>query len=228
MSARLRFVLALPALALAACATPHAPLGADKATTADKHEIKVTETAERLELVVNRDDLTLSYENQEKLRRFAREYVREGHGALVMSTPDGAQNADASRRAADVAQTEMAEVGVPFEAIARASYDAGGKSDAPIIISYLIYDAQAPQCEPLWSQDLAHNPDNLPWRSFGCSSQANLAAMVADAGDLLGPRDEDPRDAERRANVLSAYRKGKQTHADRSDDERVAVSKAVQ
>ena len=86
------------------------------------------------------------------------------------------------------------------------------------------FEAQAPECAPLWEQDLAHQSNNQPWASFGCATQANLAAMISDPADLLGPRQEDPRDAARRARVLEAYRQGQQTHANRSDDERVQVS----
>ena len=95
------------------------------------------------------------------------------------------------------------------------------------MLTFSRFDATAPTCEPLWSQDLAHSPDNQPWNSFGCAQQANLAAMVSDPADLLGPRAEDPRDAARRARVLEAYRQGQQTHAERSADERVQVSDAV-
>ena len=96
------------------------------------------------------------------------------------------------------------------------------------LVCVLVQDPPlARRSAPLWSQDLAHSPDNQPWASFGCAQQANLAAMVSDPADLLGPRAEDPRDAARRARVLEAYRQGQQTHAERSGDERVQVSSAI-
>ena len=36
------------------------------------------------------------------------------------------------------------------------------------------------------------------------------------------------RDSERRDTVMDAYRAGEQTHAERSNDERVTISNAVQ
>jgi pilus assembly protein CpaD len=228
MSARLSITLTLAATIVSACATQTAPEGAHTPTTADMHRIAVTETAARLELPVGADDTTLNVDDEMALKSFASRYLQQGHGAMVVSLPAGAANVDAAGRVSGHVRMRLSEVGVPYSAIANASYDASARPDAPIVLSFLVYRAEAPTCEPLWSQDLAHNPSNQAWRSFGCSMQANLAAMLADPADLLGPREEDPRDAARRANVLEAYRKGTKTHADRSDEERVQVSKAVQ
>jgi pilus assembly protein CpaD len=63
--------------------------------------------------------------------------------------------------------------------------------------------------------------------TFGCALQANLAAMVADPADLAAPRRADPAEAARRTVVLDKYCRGEQTHATRSDDERVTVSKVA-
>jgi type IV pilus biogenesis protein CpaD/CtpE len=52
--------------------------------------------------------------------------------------------------------------------------------------------------------------------------------MVEDPADLLHPRAEDPRDSGRRDTVMEAYRAGDPTHAERSSDERVTISNAVQ
>jgi pilus assembly protein CpaD len=57
---------------------------------------------------------------------------------------------------------------------------------------------------------------------------SNIAALVEDPADLLRPRDEDPRDGARRTTVMDAYRAGEQTHAERTSDERITISNAVQ
>ena len=54
-------------------------------------------------------------------------------------------------------------------------------------------------------------PDNLTPKNFGCSVQHNIAAMVADPRDLLGPRRLDPADANRAGTVIDAYEQGKIT-----------------
>lgn len=229
MKLRLASTVAASALALFAggCATK-ATEADNLPTVADTHKIAVTRADERLEVSIGAGDVALSAEEQASIQDFARTYVRQGHGALVMSAPAGGANADAARIMSADVRMRLAGHGVPFAAIAASTYEAPDKDAAPpLILSFTRYDATAPECAPLWQQDLAHAHDNKPWASFGCAQQANLAAMISDPRDLLGPRPEDPRDAARRARVLEAYRQGQQTHAERTNDERVQVSDAV-
>ncbi len=222
--------IAVGAMALLAsgCATKHATVEDNLPTIADRHKIAVAEASERLEVGVAAGDTALSVDEAASIETFARLYVRQGHGAVIMSTPAGSANADAAALIAQDVRLRLASSGVPFAAIAGSTYDGSADPAAPLILSFTRFSAEAPACEPLWSQDLAHSSDNQPWASFGCAQQANLAAIVSDPADLLGPRAEDPRDAARRARVLEAYRQGQQTHATRSKDERVQVSDAVQ
>ena len=48
--------------------------------------------------------------------------------------------------------------------------------------------------------------------------------MVADPADFASPRASDPSSAARRSVILERYRQGQQTHANRSNEERVTVS----
>ncbi len=214
--------------ALGACASVPPPEGPPTSSAADAHRIEVTQTNARLELAVTKDDVTLSPASRAQLADFASSYLRYGHGALVLSAPSGGSNSDAASTVAGDARRSLIDAGVSYAAVAGSTYDASGAGDAPIIISYSRFEAQAPQCAPLWTQDIAHQSNNQPWESFGCATNANLAAMIEDPADLLRPRGETPRDGERRDTVMQAYRAGDQTHADRSEDERATVSNAVQ
>jgi pilus assembly protein CpaD len=214
--------------ALGACASVPEPSLEHRATAtvADEHRITVTESAQRLELPVAGP--ALSPDARTEVRNFAGTYLRAGHGALVLSAPAGGANADAAATLAQETRAALTDAGVSFAAIASSSYDAADRADAPIVITFARYEAVAPECTPIWEQDLAHQSNNQPWESFGCATQANLAALIEDPRDLLGPRAEDPRDGNRRATVMEAYRAGDQTHADRSSDERITISNAVQ
>ena len=64
---------------------------------------------------------------------------------------------------------------------------------------------------------------NLPYPNFGCAQQRNLAALIANPADLLGPRTMEPADPERRAVVFDKYRQGEATGAEKSQDERIQV-----
>lgn len=227
MKARLP-LLAFGLSALGACASvPAPPAGmAATPTTADYHRIEVTQTAERLEVPVAAGSLSPAARAQ--LRAFAGGYLRYGHGALVLSTPSGAPNSGDASVLANETRNALVEAGVSYAAVAGSTYDASGNPNAAIIVSFSRYEAQAPECAPLWEQDLAHQSNNQPWESFGCATQANLAAMIEDPADLLRPRAEDPRDSARRGEVFDHYRAGEQTHSERTNDERIQISNAVQ
>ena len=214
--------------ALGACASVPTPEGPPVASAADRHRIQVTEAAERVEIPVASGEATLSPGARAQVRNFASGYLRYGHGALIMSTPSNAANSDSASLLANETRMALVEAGVSYVAVAGSTYDAAGAGDAPIVLSFARFEAEAPECAPLWEQDLAHQSNNQPWASFGCATNANLAAMIEDPADLLRPRDMDPRDSNRRSTVMEAYRAGEQTHADRTNDERVSISDAVQ
>jgi pilus assembly protein CpaD len=227
MKARLPLIAASLS-ALGACASVPAPPADLRPTpsTVDYHRIEVTQTAERLEVPVAAGVLSPSARAQ--LRSFAGGYLRYGHGALVLSTPSGAANSDDASLLANETRNALVEAGVSYAAVAGSTYDASANPNAPIIVSFSRYEAQAPDCAPLWEQDLAHQSNNQAWESFGCATQANLAAMVEDPADLMRPRDAAARDSGRRDEVMDHYRAGETTHAERTNDERIQISNAVQ
>lgn len=216
------------AAGLGACVTPNEPPPhAPVAAAADLHRIEVLQTGERYDIVVGPNDLSLTPEARANIQAFANAYRAGGHGALIMSAPSGGANADAAARAAQEARLTLMSAGVPYVAIAPSVYDASGMAAPPIVLSFTRYEAVAPDCRPIWEQDLSEDM-HQPYASFGCATQANLAAMIEDPHDLLQPRTMTPRDAARRAVVLDRYRQGQPTGAERSDDERASISNAVE
>ena len=66
------------------------------------------------------------------------------------------------------------------------------------------YVVTAPNCQR-WAENSVSNPNNAPGQPFGCVSQSNLAAMVANPRDLVtGERDGNNADSARKA--VKAYR----------------------
>ncbi len=221
-----RFPLLMLGLsALGACASVPAPELPLASSSADRHRIEVEQTAERFEIAFSSADAALSPKSRADLGAFASGYLRYGHGALIVSTPAGGANAEAAPLLAAETRKALLEAGVSYAALASSDYDAAG--NAPIIVSFARFEAQAPDCAPLWRQDLAHQSNNQAWESFGCATQANLAAMVEDPRDLLQARNEDPRDSGRRTTVFEHYREGTPTGAERGSDETVTISNAV-
>lgn len=220
-------LLCVSASACASMAKPPKDLADNPVpTTADLHRITVAQAGERLEVPVSADG-AIGPETTALIDGFGREYRDVGHGPLIVSTPAGAGDATAAARVAQAVRLQLAEGGVPYAAIAGSTYDASGKETAPIVLSYMHFTAEAPECAPVWTEDLSKTADNRAPPMFGCFISANLAAMIADPADLEQPRAIEPRDGARRAEVMDKYRKGEPTGATRSEDERVKISDAV-
>ena len=228
MKSRLPLLLASVS-ALGACAGIPRPevASAPLASQVDRYEPTAEAAVQRLELNVAPGQMQLAANERAQLAAFANDYLRYGHGPLALETPSGGANSDSASVLAADARRALADAGVSYAAIAGSTRDAGGEA-MPILVSFNRFEAQAPDCAPLYEQDLAHQSNNQPWSSFGCATNFNLASMVEDPADLLRPRDMAARDSERRDTVMDAYRAGEQTHAERSDSERVSISNAVQ
>jgi pilus assembly protein CpaD len=130
-----------------------------------------------------------------------------GNSRFVISAPAGSANEGAAMDAASDARRLILAGGYSESSIASEAYHANG-SNAPVRISYLRYIAEGPECGHDWSENLARTYQNTPYPDFGCSSQRNLAAMVSNPADLLGPRTMTPSDASRRFNMYDKYVKG--------------------
>jgi len=102
-------------------------------------------------------------------------------------------------------------LGVPRDRILIGSPDTLDADD--VRLSYIRYQAHAEACGD-WSVNLASTSANHRSPNFGCATQHNLAAMVADPRDLLAPDSSVGQpDAQRRLTVLDKYRKGDPTPA---------------
>jgi pilus assembly protein CpaD len=130
-----------------------------------------------------------------------------GNSRFVIAAPAGSANEGAAMHAADDARRLMLASGYSESSIATAAYHASGR-DAPLRISYMRYVAEAPDCGQDWSENLARTYQNTPYPDFGCSNQRNLAVMVANPADLLGPRTMTSRDSNRRDDMYGKYVKG--------------------
>ena len=138
---------------------------------------------------------------------FLADFRAHGNGSLGISAPEGAP----SRAAITWFAERAAATGIPKDKILVSTHDVAN-GDFRVDISYISYTAKTDPCGD-WSENLAFTMDNLTPKSFGCSVRQNMAAMVADPRDLLGPRRFEPGDANRAGVILGKYEKGEPTAA---------------
>jgi pilus assembly protein CpaD len=188
------------------------PLGNDRdqlPLVADRFPVRVEPQIVSLVIPVHAEH-PVAERDVARVRAFADAWKQRGYGSLGVA----AEGSLAAERVTREVREILAAEGVDA-AIVRAGTGAEGRSpEAPsVVLSYMTDIAVAESCDDTWTENIADAPRNLPWQSFACASQRNLAALLEDPRDLLRPRDEDPSDAMRRGVVLEKYRKGEPTAA---------------
>lgn len=171
------------------------------------HPIIVAERERTVDLPVASGDRKMTVSSREIVRGAAMNYNSSASGAIRIMVPSGSANAGA----ASIVAREVAELlrkeGVPGDRILTSPYHVVSAEDAaPIRIAFMAITAATGECGR-WSEDLiSDTSENRNWANFGCASQNNLAAQIANPGDLIAPRGMSAIDAERRSTVIESYR----------------------
>jgi len=197
-------------------------------TLLDRHEIGVTQHKEYLEVQLDARDAQLRISEVMKVRDFLHQYVDVGHGPLIISMPQSAENPQLAVGAVAEIREFAWEAGIGYEAMLGAAYDASVREQTPIVMAFKTYKAVAPQCKSLAQIDMANAETNTDLPTLGCAVRTNMAAMIAEPADLLGQRDLSEGDLLRRSTQLDLWRQGQPTPAARADSETTAISTAVQ
>ena len=202
----------LLAAALAACASPPRDLA----------EATAVEDTVRAEMTITSAHNGLTWDQEALIARVAQAYKARGHGPLVITHPDPANDGQAVIAAIAETRSALYAHGLDWRSITGGAYAGRGGADT-VVFSFNVYRAVAPDCPPM-NTDLSRADVNEHWPRFGCATARNLAAMVAEPRDLVAPRGLDPRDNARRDAVLEAWRAGRPTGAQRTESEDGAVS----
>ena len=201
------------AVFMSACATP-APT---YAPTTMRNQIKIAESIERLELYARPDGLELSARDQFAVGQFLEGYRAGGDGPLYVNMPAGAMSDIDTQQARTLVRTMLAQAGVNPAALQTGEYQSMPHAPTPVIVSYRVLRAIPADCR--YMDDLRMTYNNQPSQSFGCSQNANLAAMVADPRQFLEPYATTTPNSQRRTVVYDKYIKGESTAAERPPEQ---------
>lgn len=212
-------IAALAASALAGCGS--FVNGRDQAlSVAEEHPISVD--SQIVTLTVGVDGPSgLSSVDRARVRAFADAYLASGHGPMTITTPSGSAADLSAQDAASDARAELDASGVDAARIQSASYRSG-EEKREMILSYTRFVATPSACGD-WSGDMMRDFRNLTAKNYGCATQNNLAAMVADPHDLVEPAALSPSDPNARRRMLDAYRRGEKTSTQLDEDAKAEV-----
>lgn len=191
-------------LALAGCAnTHHVTVGAVPDDYRTNHPITIQERERTADIPVSRNDKKLSTAQRSIVQNAVDGYRRQGSGMVFVLLPEGSANQTAAYRISmDIAKI-LRQGGVLATNIATQSYQVNNPEvSAPVRISYYAMTAGTGPCGR-WPDDMLNTAENKHYANFGCATQANLAAQVANPADFLGPRATAPLNGTRNDRVIS-------------------------
>jgi pilus assembly protein CpaD len=191
-------------------------------TPGERHPIIVSQQLNKMSVKVARGASGLTPVQRASVIDFLTRYrvADSGNSKLVISVPSGSANEVSAMNAVADMRPLLADQGFSESAVSIEPYHADGDPQPPVRIAFLRYAAEGPTCGK-WPSNVAENPRNVNYENFGCAQQKNLAAMVANPADLLGPRTMTPASADRRDTTWGKYIKGEASGAQRTTDERV-------
>jgi len=176
-----------------------------------RHPIVLSEQEKTLDVPVASGARELNIAVRSNIRGFASEFANAGTGALFVILPSGSPNAHAVRLVKDQILQAAYDGGAAPSRVVLQHYDASAHGSAAAVrLSYNAVAASAGPCGN-WPDDLADTKYNRNYYDFGCSNQANLAAIVANPVDLMGPRQMSQIDATERGAVIQDYQSGPRT-----------------
>jgi pilus assembly protein CpaD len=193
-----------------------------------RHPIAIREKDHTVELFIGNNRGALTPPQRSHVLAFAGEWRREATGGIVIEAPIGSSNAAAAGGAVREVQGLLATAGVPANGVVVRGYRVTHPSRlATVRLNYPRMAAEAGPCG-LWPSDIGPTTKsyrlNKPYWNFGCASQRNIAAMVANPADLAQPRGEAPVYSMRRTTVMENYRKGEQTSSKQPANDAAKIS----
>jgi pilus assembly protein CpaD len=206
-----------PLFGIAACSTDLAVIDDyyRPAMHYERYPIEVAKGAVRLDVSTKRSRLTSRQEDS--VIRFGQQAVASGAGRIEVKRPSGGAAGSVAERVTEL----LVDTGMPRDAIVHSDYSAG--RGAPVMVTFDRKFAVTAECGD-WSEDTAITGQNTPAPNFGCATQHNIAAMVANPEDFETPRTATPSDPMRRYQVFVDYRKPKNTATSVSSSEEQVVS----
>lgn len=207
-------ILSLLSILVAACQSDRIVTGTVASDYRARHPIQLNEGIRSVLIHVGSGRASLTPEHRALAGQFGANWRREGSGVVNIEIPAGVPNEFASGHSVRELRSILAASGVPPRAIVVRTYQSAEPTNLGAIrLAYGTVRAQVASRCHAGTEDLGPTYDfrsiqNHPYANFGCATQHNLAAAVANPEDLVQPRAETPAYAARRRTVMDKYRQG--------------------
>jgi len=172
-----------------------------------RHPIVVSENETVRDIVIPRHINKLPLRGRDIVRSAGLKYKSSGAKSIAILIPSGSPNERAARKAASDAVEELRLVNIRSNQIVIKHYEASGHgASATLRIVYTDLTASVDSKCGQWDEDILDTKENINYANFGCATQNNLAQMIANPADLLGPRGMSEIDSTKRTKVIEDWR----------------------
>ena len=210
MSTSLKMSVVFAGILLTGCASyqkDHFTVGSTPKDYRTQHPIVVSQNEVSEDLIVSRSMSRMSFRHENTATSFYGRFKQSGAKSLRLVLPAGSHNEAAARRVGHDVIAHMKTLGLQAHQVTVSRYHASNHGDAATVrLSFDTITADIASKCGQWNEDLRDTSENQNYNNFGCSTQNNLAKMIANPADLLGPRGESEIDAGRRDNVINDWR----------------------
>lgn len=210
MKKTLKMSVVFAGILLTGCASyqkDHFTVGSTPKDYRTQHPIIVAESEISEDLIVARSMNRMSFRHENTATSFYGKFRQSGAKSLRVILPAGSHNESAARKVAHDVIAHMKTLGLEAHQVQVSRYHASNHGDAATVrLSYNAITADIASKCGQWNEDLRETKENQNYNNYGCSTQNNLAKMIANPADLLGPRGESEIDAGRRDNVINDWR----------------------
>ncbi len=206
----LKLSVVFAGILLTGCASyqkDHFTVGSTPKDYRTQHPIVVAQSEVSEDLIVAQSLNRMSFRHENTATSFYSKFKQSGANTLRVILPAGSHNEAAARRVGQDVIAHMKKLGLQENQVAVSRYHASNHGDAATVrLSYDAITANVSSKCGQWNEDLRDTSENQNYENFGCSTQNNLAEMIVNPADLLGPRGQSEIDAGRRDNVINDWR----------------------
>lgn len=171
-----------------------------------RHPLVVDTSPTTLDLPAGNERTHLTAGMESAITGFAKEYRQSGAKGLQILVPAGSSNEASAGHIASHAREILEDAGVRSQHINLRSYSASStKEPAHVRLSFTAVKARVASECGVWPTDISTGFKNENYENFGCATQSNLAAIIADPNDIIEPRGQGVINAERSAVVVGDF-----------------------
>ena len=172
-----------------------------------RHPIVVSENETAQDIVIPRNSRSLPLRGRDIVRSMGQSFKTSGAQSIAILIPAGSPNEKAARTSASDAVNELKQLGISSSRIVIKHYDAanhGTSATLRVVYTDLVASVDSKCGE--WDEDITDTKENINYANFGCATQNNLAQMIANPADLLGPRAMSEIDSTKRTRIIENWR----------------------